>query len=373
MNTSCIVASPSPLNPSKPRINDIPTFWHEEHRLEVITEGYDAEVTAFPREVPVPLYYQPPPTHVLYNTWPFTLEKAKQGRIFDEKIRGQMFQRLKEKLVETQEASRPVGNDGWKKIMKPKSMLAAGLHYHGFMVSDDFRQSGHPDRAGSLSNLAIALQTSFEQSGSQKDLEEAILKQYAALELRSRGHPDHSLSLNNLANALYISFRQSGSPKDLDKFNLATALKTCFNLSDLEQNFNKAVSMYREALKHCPSDHSVNDFGFALSGRFYHFADGRGPQTLSARSNTSPGSLGIPCKPWDMGHGTCLRARARTVNDVEEAITHHREAISPYEGIVLYGQLVEVTTGEAAKQSRALTGWSKALRERFALITTPRT
>ncbi|PPQ75964.1 hypothetical protein CVT26_005745, partial [Gymnopilus dilepis] len=316
-----------------------------------------------------------------------------------------------------------------------KDLDDAIVMYRGAL---EFRPSGHPDRAGSLSNLSIALQTSFEQYGSQKDLEEAILKQYAALELRPRGHPDHSLSLNNLANALYVRFRQSGSQKDLDEvilihqeafehhpsshsgrfmssFNLATALKTRFNLSGLKQDLNEAISMYREALKHCPYSHPnhstlLNDLGLALSSRFDRF--GGRTEDLDEAIIMHSGALKLrPRDPtphpdrWASlaNLGTCLRTRASTVNDVEEAITHHREAISlcstshPVyanlisdlvsdmelhfnktsneqsldEAIVLYQRLAELTTGEATKQSWALTRWSKALRKRFALHNNP--
>jgi hypothetical protein len=63
---------------------------------------------------------------------------------------------------------------------------------------------GNPDRALSISHLALSLRTLFRQRGEESLLAEAIDLDREALSLRPIGHPDHSASCNNLAMTLYI-------------------------------------------------------------------------------------------------------------------------------------------------------------------------
>ncbi|KAL5520620.1 hypothetical protein ACEPAF_2621 [Sanghuangporus sanghuang] len=99
------------------------------------------------------------------------------------------------------------------------------------------RPEGHPDRSLSLGNLAISLRvrfqhgrrmadleeavcwdvlrSSFDQVVIQIALEEAILLERAALELRPDGHPDRSLSLSHLAEDLGTRFEHGGRMVDL--------------------------------------------------------------------------------------------------------------------------------------------------------------
>ena len=67
------------------------------------------------------------------------------------------------------------------------------------------RPHGHPDLSSSLTKLANAVFTHFEQLGKMEDLEAAIICHGQALALRPHGHPNHSFCLIDLANAMTLS------------------------------------------------------------------------------------------------------------------------------------------------------------------------
>ena len=76
----------------------------------------------------------------------------------------------------------------------------------------DLRPQGHPLRSTSLNNLATSLSTRFKQLVAVDDLHEAIvLFRY----LRPRGRPLRSGSLNNLADSLFTRYNQLGAMEDL--------------------------------------------------------------------------------------------------------------------------------------------------------------
>ena len=74
----------------------------------------------------------------------------------------------------------------------------------------------HPDRAGCLNNLGIALQSRFERTGSMDDLDRAIVTNEQAVESTPDDHPDRAMYLNNLGNALQRRFERTGSMDDLE-------------------------------------------------------------------------------------------------------------------------------------------------------------
>lgn len=78
----------------------------------------------------------------------------------------------------------------------------------------ELRLPPHPDRSGSLSNLASALWTRFKQEGQHTDLDEAISLYRQALDLRPPPHPNRSFSLTYLAVALSTRFEQGGQQID---------------------------------------------------------------------------------------------------------------------------------------------------------------
>ena len=68
----------------------------------------------------------------------------------------------------------------------------------------------------SLNNLAVDLSTRYSQLGAMEDLNEAIVLDREALDLRPQGHLDRSMSLNNLAIRLTARYNQLGGMQDLD-------------------------------------------------------------------------------------------------------------------------------------------------------------
>ena len=123
----------------------------------------------------------------------------------------------------------------------------------------------------SLNNLAVPLQTRFEQRGASNDLDEAIYLLREALLLRPAPHPDRSMSLNNLAATLQTCFEQRGASNDLDEaislrrevlllrpaphryrswslHNLANALQTRFEQRGASKDLDEVTSLRREAL-----------------------------------------------------------------------------------------------------------------------------
>jgi hypothetical protein len=83
------------------------------------------------------------------------------------------------------------------------------------------RPIGHPLRAISCNNLANALQTRYEVTGSSDLLDEAITLRREALHLRPAGHPDRASSCDNLAKDLLLHFRMT---KDLTAIDEALIL-----------------------------------------------------------------------------------------------------------------------------------------------------
>jgi hypothetical protein len=62
--------------------------------------------------------------------------------------------------------------------------------------------AGHPDRAGYLSNLGIALRTRSERTGDRADLDAAIDLLRQAVAAAPAGHPDRAVMLSTLGTAL---------------------------------------------------------------------------------------------------------------------------------------------------------------------------
>ena len=79
----------------------------------------------------------------------------------------------------------------------------------------DLRPQGHLERSMSLNNLAAHLSSRYNHLWAIQDLDEAIVLDREALDLRPQGHPDRSMSLNNLANRLSTRYKQLGAMQDL--------------------------------------------------------------------------------------------------------------------------------------------------------------
>ncbi|KAJ6569031.1 hypothetical protein B0H19DRAFT_1065813 [Mycena capillaripes] len=76
----------------------------------------------------------------------------------------------------------------------------------------DLCPTPHPERCGSLNNLANAVHTRFEHRGDLKVLE----LHRKALALCAPPHPGRSNSINNLAAVLHTRFKQQGDSKDIE-------------------------------------------------------------------------------------------------------------------------------------------------------------
>ncbi|KAJ6524601.1 CHAT domain-containing protein [Mycena vulgaris] len=99
--------------------------------------------------------------------------------------------------------------------------------------SEPWHTTPHPDRASLLENLAIIVNTRFQQRGDPTDIDEAFRLHHEALALRQAPHPDRASSLNNLASTVHERFRQRGAATDIDE----------------------AVQLHRDALALRPAPH----------------------------------------------------------------------------------------------------------------------
>lgn len=75
----------------------------------------------------------------------------------------------------------------------------------------------HPYRGGMLSNLGAALQDRFERTGAMADLDAAIRVAQQAVDSTAEDDPDRGGRLSNLGNALRLRFDRTGTTADLDE------------------------------------------------------------------------------------------------------------------------------------------------------------
>ena len=112
-------------------------------------------------------------------------------------------------------------------------------------------RADHPDRAAVSCNLGSALQARFERVGELVDLDEAITLVRAALRVTPADHPERALMLINLCAALRLRFGWVGELVDLDE----------------------AITVVRAAVHVIPADHPdragmLGHLGGALRTRF---------------------------------------------------------------------------------------------------------
>ncbi|THH17990.1 hypothetical protein EW146_g2917 [Bondarzewia mesenterica] len=133
-------------------------------------------------------------------------------------------------------------------------------------------------RAITLTNLGFACSTRFDMVGRMSDLQKAIDYHRQALLIRQEEHRDHSLSLYLLANDLVKRFEQMKEADDLEA----------------------ALNYHHEALSLRPDGHPLRHLSLISLGRtmVIHFQH-LGREEQAAHSD-----------------------------DIEQAITHHREALS---------------------------------------------
>ncbi|KIM76304.1 hypothetical protein PILCRDRAFT_797811, partial [Piloderma croceum F 1598] len=222
--------------------------------------------------------------------------------------------------------------------------------------------AGHPDRSGSLNNLAGSLTRRFEQSGEREDLDEAISLHRDALELFPAGHPNQSTSLDNLATSLTMRFEQSGEWEDLDEAislhrdalelfpaghpnrsasfnNLATSIKTRFEHSGEREDLDEAISLHRDALELRPAGHpnrsgSLNNLATSLTRRFEQSGEWQDldetielfPESINSQASGHPSICHI-----STSFGSALMRAYDHTHDpeyVEKAMATYRDAVT---------------------------------------------
>ncbi|KDQ52439.1 hypothetical protein JAAARDRAFT_210593 [Jaapia argillacea MUCL 33604] len=222
------------------------------------------------------------------------------------------------------------------------------------------RPVGHPQRADSLTNLAISLKTHFRRASTLSHLQEAVELDREALGLRPPLHPDRGTSLNNLAIDLRTRFRQLGDMADLDEalkldrealvsrpephpnrsntlFGLAYGYRERYKQKGDHADLEEAIRFDREALRLRPEPHSgradsLNNLGASLIMRFEVW-DRR--EDLDEALDLYRASFRLrPSHPErasslnNLGDGLRLRfERKGEITDLEEAIKSHREAV----------------------------------------------
>ncbi len=111
----------------------------------------------------------------------------------------------------------------------------------------------HPNRAGRLTNLGMALRMRFQQTESLASLDEAIQAFSQAVQASPDDHPNRWMYLSNLGIALRMRFEQTGAHADLDN----------------------AIQAFRQAVQATSIDHPsratrLSGLGDTLRMRFEH-------------------------------------------------------------------------------------------------------
>ncbi|KAG1858281.1 hypothetical protein C8R48DRAFT_775230 [Suillus tomentosus] len=201
------------------------------------------------------------------------------------------------------------------------------------------RPVGHPERWGSLNNLANPLSFRFDQRGNNEDLHEAIALHKEALALLPVGEPEWFGLLNNLANQLSSHFDQRDDDEDLDEaitlHREALALRPVGKDEDLDE----AIALCREALALLPVGHtdrsaSLHNLANRLYSRFEHRGNVEDLDQAIALHREAL-ALHPAGHTYRSGSLTSLANRLSSRfqhrgddKDLDEAITLHREALA---------------------------------------------
>ncbi|MFF3453113.1 tetratricopeptide repeat protein [Streptomyces sp. NPDC002730] len=244
----------------------------------------------------------------------------------------------------------------------------------------------HPQRAGRLSDLSVALQIRCERGGAAADLDTAIVLGEEAVKAAPAGHRQHAPSLTNLGIALQARFRRGGSVTDLDTAidrlqeavqatptdhphrarylsNLGNALQARFQRGGSVTDLDTAIDRLQEAVQATPASHSdrpvmLSNLGIALRARF-----GRGGAVADLDTGIECLRQAVDATPTDHPDrtgllsdlGDALRARFErggSVTDLDTAIDRLQEA-------------VQATPTDHPHRARYLSNLGIALRARF--------
>jgi tetratricopeptide (TPR) repeat protein len=215
----------------------------------------------------------------------------------------------------------------------------------------------HPDRPKSLTSLADALKTRFDDMGDQKDIDESIRLHRESTQLQPSDEVQVFAS-NSLANAILSRFEQWRDPQDIVEIiqiyrdslarcpapnpdrgsclnRLANALCTGFHHGNNSRHLEEAIHLHREAIAaYSPShtDHgsALNDLAVALRTRFkklHNFEDIEEVIELH-RTALALRPVPHPARASSLSNlANALFDLHNDLEDIEEAISLHREAL----------------------------------------------
>ncbi|EAU89523.2 hypothetical protein CC1G_02412 [Coprinopsis cinerea okayama7 len=207
----------------------------------------------------------------------------------------------------------------------PARCATAAVHILKHCVAETASQDG-----SSLHSLASALYSSYSNTGSALDLDDAITFGRGALSHRSHPHPDRSDTLHHLAAYLSERFQKRDDPVDDDD-----AIAKQGDLVDIDD----AIAFGREALSLRPHPHPKRsamlyilaihlDDRFRKQGNLIDIDDAIafGREALSLRPHPHPGRS-------ETLHNLAVHLYERfkkqgDLTDIDNAITFGREALS---------------------------------------------
>jgi tetratricopeptide (TPR) repeat protein len=220
----------------------------------------------------------------------------------------------------------------------------------------------HPDRAGMLSALCVALRVRFERTGVLADLDAAVTTGRQAADAAAAYHPSRGPILANLAAALHRRFGHTGVFADLDAAiaageqavevipagypgravmlsNLGNALRARFEQTGVVADLDEAITAGRKAVELAPAGHldradTLTNLGATLARRFEQTGEvadldeaiTAGRQAVELTPAGHPHRAGMLS---DLG-GVLVSRSGRTgaLADLDEAITLGREAVA---------------------------------------------
>lgn len=220
----------------------------------------------------------------------------------------------------------------------------------------------HPVHIEILSNLATALKTRFDWTGTGTDVDEAIELARLAVARTPQGHPLHCLILSGLSGALWTRFVHRNDLTDLEDSlreirravavtppgnpdrgrylsNLSGILRTHFEWTEIRDELNEAVAFGRQAVAVTPANHSqyatmLTNLATALQTRFAH--TGALPDLAEATDNFTraveaipPDHPHVPAMLGNLSASLLVRAtHTGTTTDLTKAVEAARQAVA---------------------------------------------
>ncbi|KAJ7466076.1 CHAT domain-containing protein [Mycena latifolia] len=174
----------------------------------------------------------------------------------------------------------------------------------------------HPDMPSQLANLGNSLLRRFECLGDLTDINQAVSRHEAAVELTPDGHQEMPSRLNNLAHSLLSRFERLGALTDI----------------------NQGVSKFEAAVELTPEGHRdmptrLNNLGNSLFRRFERLGDlsdiNRAVSKLEAAVELAPnGYSTLPVYLDNLGNSLFRRfTRLGALTDINQAVSKYEAAV----------------------------------------------